>query len=132
MSKTLEFKVTLDDAYALTAPTVYVDGNSITGVKNGNEYTYTVNNIISQPMISVSATKNPQHTAIFVSGGSVYTFSTVEDQSRLTEPAAPERAGYTFGGWYTEKECTNKYNFETSVTDDVVLYAIIYIRLIPR
>ena len=122
-NKTLEFKVTLDDAYALTAPTVYVDGNSITGVKNGNEYTYTVNNIISQPMISVSATKNPQHTAIFVSGGSVYTFSTVEDQSRLTEPAAPERAGYTFGGWYTEKECTNQYNFETSVTDDVVLYA---------
>lgn len=122
-NKTLEFKVTLDDAYALTAPTVYVDGNSITGVKNGNEYTYTVNNIIAQPMISVSATKNPQHTAIFVSGGSVYTFSTVEDQSRLTEPAAPERAGYTFGGWYTEKEYTNKYNFETSVTDDVVLYA---------
>lgn len=122
-NKTLEFKVTLDDAYALTAPTVYVDGNSITGVKNGNEYTYTANNIISQPMISVSATKNPQHTAIFVSGGSVYTFSTVEHQSRLTEPAAPERAGYTFGGWYTEKECTNKYNFETSVTDDVVLYA---------
>ena len=28
-------------------------------------------------------------------------------------PPAPEREGYTFGGWYKEKECINKWNFET-------------------
>ena len=27
-------------------------------------------------------------------------------------PPAPTRAGYTFGGWYKESECINKWNFE--------------------
>ena len=28
-------------------------------------------------------------------------------------PPEPEREGYTFGGWYKEPECINKWNFET-------------------
>ena len=30
-------------------------------------------------------------------------------------PPEPEREGYTFGGWYKEPECINKWNFETDV-----------------
>lgn len=30
-------------------------------------------------------------------------------------PPEPERKGYTFGGWYKEPECINKWNFETDV-----------------
>ena len=28
-------------------------------------------------------------------------------------PDTPEREGYTFGGWYTEEECENKFDFDT-------------------
>ena len=28
-------------------------------------------------------------------------------------PPEPEREGYTFGGWYKEPECINKWDFET-------------------
>ena len=28
-------------------------------------------------------------------------------------PDTPEREGYTFGGWYTEEECVNKFDFNT-------------------
>ena len=28
-------------------------------------------------------------------------------------PYAPQREGYTFGGWYKESECINQWNFET-------------------
>ncbi len=38
-------------------------------------------------------------------------------------PTPPTANGYTFGGWYTEKECTNAYNFETPVTAELHLYA---------
>ncbi len=28
-------------------------------------------------------------------------------------PYEPQREGYTFGGWYKEPECVNKWDFET-------------------
>lgn len=40
------------------------------------------------------------------------------------EPSAPIRAGYTFTGWYTDSECTEKFDFSTSLSDNwTVLYA---------
>ena len=49
---------------------------------------------------------------------------TVLNGNKITEPTAPIEDGYTFGGWYKEAECTNKWNFETEVlNDDITLYA---------
>lgn len=36
-------------------------------------------------------------------------------------PAAPEKEGYNFTGWYTDEACTQRYTGET-VTDDITLY----------
>ncbi len=48
----------------------------------------------------------------------------VEDGEKATEPdPAPTADGFVFGGWYTEPECTNLYNFDTPVTADITLYA---------
>ena len=35
----------------------------------------------------------------------------------------PVKEGYTFGGWYTDKDCNTEYNFETAVKADVTIYA---------
>lgn len=36
----------------------------------------------------------------------------------------PQREGYTFLGWYTDEQCTEKYDFETQLTDHwTVVYA---------
>ena len=49
---------------------------------------------------------------------------TVLKGNKITEPVALSEEGYTFGGWYKEAECTNKWNFETDVlNDDITLYA---------
>lgn len=47
----------------------------------------------------------------------------VTSGGKATEPTAPTATGFTFGGWYTEAECTNKYNFSTAVTKNITLYA---------
>ena len=50
---------------------------------------------------------------------------TVNSGETVTEPTAPTETGYTFGGWYTDENCTevNKYNFNTPVTGNITLYA---------
>ena len=35
----------------------------------------------------------------------------------------PERDGYGFDGWYTDKELTKKYDLTTKVNKDITLYA---------
>ena len=46
-----------------------------------------------------------------------------EKNSTITEPAAPEKEGYDFAGWYTDKELKEKYDFSSKVTKSFTLYA---------
>lgn len=48
---------------------------------------------------------------------------TVTEGNKATKPANPTAAGYTFGGWYTEAQCRNVYDFDTPVTENLTLYA---------
>ncbi|MBR3308138.1 MAG: InlB B-repeat-containing protein [Lachnospiraceae bacterium] len=48
----------------------------------------------------------------------------VKEGNTVKAPAAPTAEGYTFDGWYKEKECTNAWDFDTdTVTADTRLYA---------
>ena len=48
---------------------------------------------------------------------------TVAHGATATEPAAPTAEGWSFGGWYKEAACANKFDFSTPITADVTLYA---------
>jgi uncharacterized repeat protein (TIGR02543 family) len=48
---------------------------------------------------------------------------TAEDGYKITKPEDPTKGKYPFGGWYTDKELTSEYNFETPVTKNMILYA---------
>ena len=53
-------------------------------------------------------------------------YMVAENGAKITEPEAPAADGYTFAGWYTDKECTqaNKWDFATdTVIGDTTLYA---------
>lgn len=43
--------------------------------------------------------------------------------SSVAVPRDPQSEGYVFGGWYTDKACTEPYDFDVSVTHDLTLYA---------
>ena len=48
----------------------------------------------------------------------------VASGQQATEPTpAPTATGYTFGGWYKESACTNKFDFNTAITERITLYA---------
>lgn len=51
------------------------------------------------------------------------TWEQVEAGEKAHEPEAPSAVGYKFLGWFKEKECRNKWDFNNEVTEDMVLYA---------
>lgn len=56
-------------------------------------------------------------------GGSNVVAQTVKDGEVAIEPAAPTRDGFIFDGWYEDAECTELYDFEFFVLEDIELYA---------
>lgn len=68
----------------------------------------------TKPTITISA-----------NGGTFVGSITVNDDNTLTEPSTPPtRDNYKFLGWYKDKDCTVKWNFQTDkVTEDITLYA---------
>ena len=48
----------------------------------------------------------------------------VKKGSLVERPEQPKRLGRTFGGWYFDEECTERWDFETdTVEDNMTLYA---------
>ncbi|WP_186327885.1 InlB B-repeat-containing protein [Paenibacillus xylanexedens] len=57
-------------------------------------------------------------------GGSVVADQTVPYGELVTAPDVPTKAGYTFGGWYTDSGLSKAFDFDnTTVTADITLYA---------
>lgn len=75
------------------------------------------------------ATPAAYHTVVFrANGDNVYSLPApqpVKSGEMAAEPIAPERKGYTFGGWYKDAACTNAaaYTFADPVTKNLELYA---------
>ncbi|MCT6918806.1 MAG: InlB B-repeat-containing protein, partial [Bifidobacteriales bacterium] len=65
------------------------------------------------------------HTVSFdVAGGSAVSNQMVVHEGKASQPTkAPTKAGYTFGGWYTNNAYTTPYNFNTVITANTVIYA---------
>ena len=68
------------------------------------------------------------YTVVFESnGGTTIESQTVKKGAKSTAPEAPQRTSddgkIYFGGWYTDPELTQEFNFETKIEHDTVLYA---------
>ena len=54
---------------------------------------------------------------------SIVNDKSVVRNTTVAKPYDPKKEGYTFDGWYTDKELTLAYDFEEKVTKDFTLYA---------
>ncbi len=67
---------------------------------------------------------NSKYTVTFdTQGGSTIDSIRINKNTPLTKPQDPTREGYTFAGWFTNKECTQAYDFSSKVTNSITLYA---------
>jgi uncharacterized repeat protein (TIGR02543 family) len=55
--------------------------------------------------------------------GSAVSSQFVANGDTATEPTAPTRSGYTFGGWYSDSGLTTSFAFTTAITGNTTLYA---------
>ena len=69
-------------------------------------------------------TINSYKVTFDTNGGSEVSGQTVEWNKLAAKPETePVKEGYTFGGWYADKDCNTEYNFEAAVKADVTIYA---------
>ncbi|HEY8805531.1 MAG TPA: SpoIID/LytB domain-containing protein [Clostridium sp.] len=89
-----------------------------------NAWNFTSNNVTANTMLYAKWAIN-KYTVIFNSqGGNDVSSKIANYNDVITTPAAPMKAGYTFGGWYKEVGCLNAWNFTSNnVTANTTLYA---------
>ncbi len=118
-----QIKVTYADA---TTATLAVTADMISGYdpnKIGTQ-TVTVTYEGKTTTFEVTVKLNTYNVTFQSQGGSSVAGTTAVHGNKLTAPAAPNKRGYTFGGWFKEAGCINAWNFNTdTVTGNVTLYA---------
>ena len=67
----------------------------------------------------VTAKGEAYQNVVYILGGKEYRKEKVLEGEKIEEPKIVQE---NFKGWYTDKNYTNKYNFENSVTKDIILY----------
>lgn len=93
-----------NDRWEWPANVIYIDVNATAGYNVAYFYNYDEN--------GDGYTDDLYYTDFVLYGGTV------------TPPTNPTRDGYIFGGWYTEPECVNVYDFSVPMTSNSVnLYA---------
>ena len=103
-----------------------VSGNILTVDHDKDSVTYTYDCGNGRTKNFMLTCGKASYTVNFnTNGGSEVDTQTVVHGEKVVKPADPKLNGFTFGGWYTDEDCTdeNKYDFETPVTANFTLYA---------
>lgn len=87
----------------------------------------TVENLTTQngEMVTLYAVWSDDYSTISfnTNGGSAIDDINVANGNKLIAPSNPTKTGYTFGGWCTDAETSQAYDFTTAVSESFTLYA---------
>ena len=120
----LEGEASSDAASVKAEPVAIVDGKAeavlTVTAEDGTTKEYKVAFTVEEP--------EPEPPAITITlklnGAGEDIFLQADENGHVTRPEDPVRAGYVFGGWYTDEACTEAFDFENAVvTEDLTLYA---------
>ena len=120
----LEGEASSDAASVKAEPVAIVDGKAeavlTVTAEDGTTKEYKVAFTVEEP--------EPEPPAITITlklnGAGEDIFLQADENGHVTRPEDPVRAGYVFGGWYTDEACTEAFEFENAVvTEDMTLYA---------
>lgn len=78
----------------------------------------------SKPSSSSGSSSSTTYSVKFdTDGGSDVVKIRVKANRTIEEPEAPVKEGYIFGGWYSDPECTEEFDFNATITKNTTLYA---------
>ncbi|WEA39520.1 InlB B-repeat-containing protein [Lysinibacillus fusiformis] len=91
----------------------------------GRTQAYDFTSVITEAVTIYAKWNAQMHTVSFeVDGGSEIANQSVVYGGKATMPEIePTKAGYTFGGWYTDAGRTQAYDFTSVITEAVTIYA---------
>ncbi|WP_446936826.1 InlB B-repeat-containing protein [Lysinibacillus fusiformis] len=91
----------------------------------GYTQTYDFTSVITEATTIYAKWNAQMHTVSFeVDGGSALSNQAVAHGGKATMPEVePAKAGYTFGGWYTDTGHTQVYDFTSVITEATTIYA---------
>lgn len=69
---------------------------------------------IGKPSNEIYKSANVSFYNNYLDKNDLYRIDNVEESGFLPKPLDPIRENYTFSGWYTESECINLFDFESS------------------
>ncbi|QVK16972.1 leucine-rich repeat protein [Mycoplasmatota bacterium] len=79
---------------------------------------------LSTIIVGCNVSENNQYTITFDSNGGTDVSAITHDyNTQITEPDAPTKTGYTFGGWYSDSNLTTAYEFMKMPSENITLYA---------
>lgn len=112
-----DHSITLYEGDAPTKEGYRFTGWSKAETSDNGDVTYTAQ-FIKQVTVSFVTTNDKVKTS------SVITNQVIDEGENAVQPQAPTATGYTFAGWYIKNgDKENEYNFNTSVSEDITLYA---------
>ncbi|MDR2711858.1 MAG: InlB B-repeat-containing protein, partial [Clostridiales bacterium] len=79
--------------------------------------------IIGNTTFTYTFTLKTYTVTFYPNNGNEKTVEPVNHGSPVAKPADPIREGYEFADWYTDEDCKEVYDFKTTVTSDLDLYA---------
>ncbi|AGN27104.1 hypothetical protein A3206_04325 [Candidatus Methanomassiliicoccus intestinalis] len=89
--------------------------------------TYLANSVSAQSDVTITnagGSDVSQYTVSFdTAGGTAIADQVIADGATVIEPVQPSKVGYRFTGWYTDDLLNSKYDFNTKIHADTVIYA---------
>ena len=86
------------------------------------EVTVTVN-VYTSSATSITVTSVYYDVLFDTDGGDKIAYQSIRRNNTVKEPDAPKKDGYTFEGWFADKDLTTVYDFTAKVTKSLTLYA---------
>ena len=139
--------INVDRQYAAVKPTVKDNGIDVTNNLNGTtndtgaaSYTYTINSVTDNRSIDITVTQNAVHTVSFTvskltsapnatiltaeAEAAPFLTQSVEHGYYASMPAAPEREGFKFKGYYSDATGVTAFPFEQPITNNEEVFAV--------
>ena len=109
-----------DDGTTEPVASTYEDGFVKVELAHFSEYL-----VYTEPEVIVTGGGSAStYTVKFnTNGGSTIKSVSVNKNGVVAEPTAPTKKGYTFDGWYTDRQLTTPYDFTSKVTKNFTLFA---------